>query len=98
MDLGIAVLGYCGWALWLRGYPEQARTRSDQALTLASHLAHPYSLARALYYDTILHQLSWHRPAVRALAPATITVAYQQGFARVQPAGPPSHGWAMVSI
>ncbi len=96
MDLGIAVLGYCGWALWLRGYPEQARTRSDQALTLAQHLAHPYSLARALYYDTILHQLSRHGPAVREQAQATITVATQQGFALVQAAGPLVHGWAMV--
>jgi predicted ATPase len=92
MDLGIAVLGYCGWALWLRGYPEQARTRSDQALTLAQHLAHPYSLARALYYDTILHQLSRHGPAVREQAQATITVATQQGFALVQAAGPLVHG------
>ena len=39
-----------GLALWLLGYPDQALTRSHEALTLAQELSHPFSLALALAY------------------------------------------------
>jgi adenylate cyclase len=41
---------------WL-GYPDQARQRSREALTLAQELAHPFSLAYTLYFAAFLHQL-----------------------------------------
>src|SRR4029434_8237990 len=52
----VGVIQYA-WALWLRGYPAQARAHSAKALSLAQQLAHPYTLARTLYYDTLLCQL-----------------------------------------
>ena len=84
------------WALWLRGYPAQARVQSAKALSLAQQLAHPFSLARTLYYDTVLCQLRRDAPAVRAQADAAITVATAQRFALAQASGPIMRGWAIA--
>src|SRR5262249_6216953 len=49
--------GPYAWALWMRGYPTQARAQSAKALSHAQQVAHPYTLARTLYYNTFLCQL-----------------------------------------
>jgi predicted ATPase len=64
-DPGILGFLYYAWALWLRGYPAQARAHSAKALSLAQQLAHPYTLARTLYYDALLCQLHRDVSAVR---------------------------------
>jgi predicted ATPase len=96
MDPGIVGFGYYTWALWLRGYAAQARAQSAKALSLAQQLAHPYTLARTLYYDTVLCQLRRDAPAVRDQADAAITVATAQRFALVQALGPIMRGWAIA--
>jgi hypothetical protein len=78
--LGVSLRRHAAWALWYLGYPEQARQQSDEALTLAQELAHPYSLAYALYYATILHCLRREAPAAQAQAEAMIGLARQQEF------------------
>jgi predicted ATPase len=50
IDLGVWCLSYVAWPLWQLGYPEQALTQSNQAITLAQELSHPFSLAGALGY------------------------------------------------
>ena len=45
----MACLSYAAWTLWHLGYPDQALKRSQEALTLAQELSHPFSLAFALY-------------------------------------------------
>ena len=59
IDPGAVCLAHAGWTLWLLGYPDQALERVNAALTLAQHLEHPYTLARGLYWTTLLHQ--WRR-------------------------------------
>jgi hypothetical protein len=54
IDLGIAGYSNYAWALWLPGYPTQTRAQSAKALSLAQQLAHPYTLTRTLYFDTLL--------------------------------------------
>ncbi len=76
--------GPCGCG----GIP-QARAQSARALSLAQELAHPYTLARALYYDTLLYQLRRDAPAVRDQADAAITVATAQEIC--PRAGPGAH-------
>jgi len=44
-DPGVACLSYMALALWPLGYPDLALKRSQEALTLAQELAHPFSLA-----------------------------------------------------
>ena len=96
IDIGIAGHGWYAWALWLRGYPAQARTQITKGLSLAQQLAHPYSLARALYYDALLCQLRCDVQAVHNQADAAITVATAQRFALVQALGPIMRGWAIA--
>jgi predicted ATPase len=67
-------------ALWLRGYPTQARAQSAKALSLAQQLTHPYTLARTLYLDTILCQWRRDSQAVRDQADAAVTVATAHRF------------------
>ena len=45
-DPGVPCLAYAALTLWCLGYPAQALKRSQEALTLAQELAHPFSLAR----------------------------------------------------
>jgi predicted ATPase len=96
MDPGIVGLGYYTWALWLRGYASQARAQSAKALSLAQQLGHPYTLARTLYYDTVLYQLCRDTPAARDQAEAAITVSTAQKFALVQALGLIMHGWTLA--
>src|SRR5262249_42267345 len=81
IDIGIASYSNYAWALWMRGYPAQACAQSAKALILAQKLAHPYTLARILYFDTLLCQLCRDVQAVRDQADAAITVATAQRFA-----------------
>jgi tetratricopeptide (TPR) repeat protein len=42
-------------AEWLLGYPEQGLALGNDALALAERLAHPFSLAHALQWQSVLH-------------------------------------------
>jgi class 3 adenylate cyclase/tetratricopeptide (TPR) repeat protein len=68
IDPGVACLAYAGMTLWVQGYPEQALERANEALTLAQHLEHPFTLARGLYWTSLLHQLrrEWQVVSERA--------------------------------
>ena len=49
-DSGLGALAYDVCCLWCLGYPDQALKRSQEALTLARELDHPFSLADVLCY------------------------------------------------
>src|SRR5262249_37612538 len=96
LDPGAACLAYDGWILWLLGYPDQALARANEALTLAQHLEHPYTLARGLYCMTLLHQLRREWQVVSERADTAITVATEHQVALVLALGPIMRGWALA--
>ncbi len=96
LDPGVAALSYAAWTLWLLGYPDQALERGDQALALAQNLAHPYTLSRGLYWNTLLHQFRREWQVVRERAEAAITIAAEQKIALVVALGPVMRGWALA--
>jgi predicted ATPase len=49
-DAGTSALAYTACCLWCLGYPDQALSRSQEALALARELGHPFSLADVLFY------------------------------------------------
>ncbi|MGH7962030.1 MAG: AAA family ATPase [Candidatus Binatia bacterium] len=55
-DPGVMCLTIAAWVLWLRGYPDQALTRAEEALTLARTLSHPLSLGVALFGCSLVSQ------------------------------------------
>jgi predicted ATPase len=96
MDAGISAYTYLSWAKWLMGYPDQAVRQGDMALHLAKRLNHPYTIARTLSHNAMLHQLRRDTAAVQERIEAAMTAASEHGFALIQALGPMMQGWADV--
>lgn len=80
-DPGVACMSYCALALWVLGYPDQAKRISDKALALAEDLSHPFSSAYAL---SLACQVSQHRGEINdvlEIARAALEISSAQGFA-----------------
>jgi predicted ATPase len=56
-DAGVCCRGFSSVALWVRGYPEQAVNRCNDALTLANQEQHPLTVALAYNFLSLLHML-----------------------------------------
>jgi class 3 adenylate cyclase/predicted ATPase len=95
-DPGVACLSYLAWTLWVLGFPDQAFTRSHEALTLAQELAHPFSLAFALHFAAILHQLHGEAHVTQQQAEAVIALSREQGFPFFLSMGMILRGWALA--
>jgi predicted ATPase len=79
-DPATACLGHSTMILWLLGYPDQARQRSDEAIALAKKLAHPFSLGYALYYAAQLYLLRGERRGAQALAEELMSLSTKHAF------------------
>jgi predicted ATPase len=55
-DPGVACHVWLAWVLWFLGYPDQARTASEEAVRLAETVDHPLSQAFALTIGGWVHQ------------------------------------------
>jgi DNA-binding SARP family transcriptional activator/predicted ATPase len=97
-DPGVACHFWSAWALWLRGYPDQALDRSYEALALAQRLNHPFSLAFALFTSATLHQFRGEPRETLARAEATVALANKHGFAFFQGLADVFRGWAMTEM
>jgi predicted ATPase len=95
-DPGVMCLAMSGWTLWLLGYLDQALERANEALTLAQHLEHTYTLARVLFSTTLLHQWRREWQVVSERAETAITVATAQQVALVLAVGSIMRGWALA--
>jgi predicted ATPase len=95
-DSGVMCHTYDAWALWYLGYPDQGLARSQEAMTLAQQMTHPYSLGYALGFAAICHALRREVRAAREHAEATIRLATDQGFPIFMAHGAILHGWALA--
>jgi class 3 adenylate cyclase/predicted ATPase len=90
----------CGYflahSLLRLGYPEQARSRAQQALGRARELAHAVTVANALHHDCLFHQLYRDPLAMREQSAALITFATEHGLPFWQALGRIFHGWALA--
>jgi class 3 adenylate cyclase/predicted ATPase len=97
-DPGVLCLGFTSLMLTLLGYPEQALRKSQEALTLARELAHPYSVAWALSYVGFVHHLRQEERATQEWEEAAITFSTEQGFAQSWVAWQTIlRGWALAA-
>jgi predicted ATPase len=96
-DPGVTSLACVSWALWVLGYPDQAQQRSQEALTLAEELAHSASLAYALHFAGVVHQLRREEHAAHTRAEAVMMLATEQGFAQRVAQGTILRGWALTA-
>ena len=95
-DTGVACHSFAAFTLWALGYPEQALARSNEALSLACKLAHPFSLAMALLFAAWLHQYRREVQATQAQAEAAITLSTEQGFPLWLAQATALQGWALT--
>jgi predicted ATPase len=82
--------------LWQLGYPDQALKRSQEAVTLARALSHPFSLAFALNLAAETHQRLREGQLAQARAEAATTLSTDQGFAHLLLWGNILRGWALA--
>ena len=85
-DPGVMCHSFAAWALWVLGYPEQARRHIVEARTLAQESAHPFSLVHAQMWGAIVYCFCREASAAQTWAEALMTIAREQGF-------PPSGHW-----
>jgi predicted ATPase len=95
-DPGVICHAYAALTLWWLGYPEQALRRSQQAVTLARELAHPFSLGIALVFAAWLHLLRRAGPMTQEWAEAAIALAAKHGFTVLLAQGTIYRGWALT--
>lgn len=96
-DVGVICLGYEALTLWELGYPQQARTKCEEALTLAAKLSHPYSQAVSLIFAAWLCQVSGERPdEIEARGRAAIQLSSDCGFPEQLGHAKELRGWALL--
>jgi predicted ATPase len=95
-DAGVMCRTYGAWTLWYLGYPDQGLGRSQEAVTLAQQMAHPFSLAFALLLAAILHQLRREVRAAQEHAEVAINIATEQGFPFWMAMGSILRGWTLA--
>ena len=92
----IACLFFTGWVLWALGYPDKALQTSDEALSLAHELSHPFTLAFAFWGMAQLNQFRREVQATLERAEATIALSNEQGFPVWVDYGTPLRAWTLV--
>ena len=77
---GVMSLSRLALMLWYLGYPDQARQRGEEALTLAHAIALPFNTAGALGMNAelYLHARDWQN--AQKYADAAIALCTEQGF------------------
>ena len=73
-------LAWSAHAHWLLGHDDLALASSHDAVRLARSIDHPYSLAVALAYGAITHQLRGDRPALRGAVTELAELCDRFGF------------------
>ena len=95
-DPGVSCLAYAALTLWILGYPDQALCRSQEALTLAQQLSHPFSQAYALSLAASLHQFRRERQEVQDMAEVSVRLSAEQGFSFWWAWSTIKQGWALA--
>src|SRR5262249_11150613 len=95
-DPGISFLTYGAVTLWCLGYPDQARRSVQDARQLAEELAHPFNVARALYFGAFTHLCCRDVSRTRELALALMELTCEQGFTLLRHGSMILLGWCLT--
>ena len=81
IDPGVASRSVAALVLWNLGYPDQARDRIRESLSLARSLGHPFTLAWALSYAAVVSQHRRELDACEAQADEILALSNDHGYA-----------------
>jgi predicted ATPase/DNA-binding winged helix-turn-helix (wHTH) protein len=95
-DPGMAGLTFGSWARWLLGYPDQALEWNREAIAIARESSHPHSLAYALVFGAMFHQMRRDVRAVEEWADAAITLCDQIEMALWRGWAIAMRGWTLT--
>ena len=95
-DPGVSCLCHLATALWALGYPDQALKKSEEYLSLARDLAHPYTLALALDITAGIHLNRREVRLAQERAEEQITLASREGFSFLLALGTSRRGQALA--
>jgi predicted ATPase len=96
-DSGVTCGLFGSLCLWLLGYPDQAQQWNEAALAHAQRLLHPFTLAQALLFSAILHQLRHEVAMGQERAEAQLALCAEHGFAQYLAWGTVQRGWALAA-
>lgn len=97
-DPAVVSLSIGGWAEWFLGKPKQARAKIEAAVSLATELQHPFSLAYARSLAASVYQTCRDPEAVQEHASAAIAIAEGQDFPYWVGWATVMRGWALASL
>ena len=97
VDPGVTSLSRLSWTLWFLGYPEWARGKSQEALTLAHQLGHHNSLAMGCNFAAILHLLCGGSDAVEEQVEAAMRLAIEHDLRQRKMMAAILRGWYLAS-
>jgi class 3 adenylate cyclase/predicted ATPase len=95
VDSRINCLSYMGMTLWQLGYPDQAIKACTEAVILAQDLSHPFSLAAAEVFLTIVEQFQRETTPVQEVAERTIALCEEHGLSLWLANAMCMHSWAI---
>jgi class 3 adenylate cyclase/tetratricopeptide (TPR) repeat protein len=94
-DPGVCCLAFKALALWLSGYADQAKSASEQAVSLARQLRQPASLGHAQQLSCRLQVLQRDVTALLANLEDLVDLAHRHGFPHPLAVARMAHGWAL---
>jgi predicted ATPase len=94
-DPAVVAQSWLALALWLLGFPDQALQKSQEAITLAGKLDHPYSLVYALIWAATVRQFRRERQATCELTEDIMALSREQGFTLWVAWGMILQGWEL---
>jgi predicted ATPase len=95
-DAGVNSLTLLAWSLAYLGYPEQALTRVQEALTLAQRVSHPPSLEYAFSSAVLVYQLRSEVSEARAHVERALAVSREHGLGFREVLASIFFGWTLV--
>jgi class 3 adenylate cyclase/predicted ATPase len=95
-DPGVCCHMHSALTLWMLGYPRAALDRGRRGLALAKDLAHPMTIANALPFLGILHQLRGEVEEVYALAESMTELSAMHGLPQWLAVGRILEGWVQA--
>jgi predicted ATPase len=96
LDAGVAMRGFAGWSRWFIGQPDRALVPIQEAVALARHRAEPHSLAHALAFAAVFHQLRRERPTAQQYADEAIALSAEHGLPLYEAMARVVRGWARI--
>lgn len=95
-DPGVICKAFGAVALWILGYPDEARRQSDAAIQMSLRLS-PSSQSVALHFAAMLHQLCRDPARVSQYTKNASEIAAEHGFSFWQAGSSVLGGWALAS-